>query len=116
MVARQGTMITARNERHVVTRKISMFKPVNVKMEPPMESDLMEDHSMNNDIPIEVSGAEDSATRSTVERSKYPSSPLEAGTDNFCFHNKDSIRWCVDNDNRLSNLKTFILNYATVKD
>ena len=73
VVARQGPMITARNERHVVTRNISRFKPVNVKMEPPMESDSMEDHSVNDDVPTEESEAEDTATPNTVERPRYPS-------------------------------------------
>ena len=36
-------------------------------MEPPIE-----DHSMNNDVPIDVSEAEDPATQSTVEQSRYP--------------------------------------------
>jgi hypothetical protein len=72
-VARQGPMITARNERHDVTRNVSRFKRVNVKMEPPIESDMMEDHSMNNDVPIEVSEAEDSPTQSIVDQSRYPS-------------------------------------------
>ncbi|KAI0210788.1 hypothetical protein LSAT2_004428 [Lamellibrachia satsuma] len=68
VVARKGPMITARNERQVVTRNISRFKPVNVKMEPPMESDSMEDHSVNDDVPTEESEAEDTATPNTVER------------------------------------------------
>jgi len=33
LVARQGPIITAKNERHAVTRNVSTFKPVNVKME-----------------------------------------------------------------------------------
>ena len=36
---------------------------MNVKMEPPMESDSMEDHSVNDDVPTEESEAEDTATR-----------------------------------------------------
>jgi len=43
VVARQGPMTTASNEQHV---------------KPPIESDMMEDHSMNNDVPIEVSEAQ----------------------------------------------------------
>ena len=42
VVAKQGPTITTRNERHVVTRNLSRFKPVKVKMEPPMESDSMQ--------------------------------------------------------------------------
>ena len=45
VVAGQGPMITARNEWHIVTPNVSRFKPVKVMMEPPIESDLMEDHS-----------------------------------------------------------------------
>ena len=73
VVARQGPMITARNERHVVTRNVSRFKPVNVKMEPPMESDSMEDHSVNDDIPTEESEAEDTVSPNRAERPRYPS-------------------------------------------
>jgi len=34
---------------------------------------MKEDRSMNNEVPIEVSEAEDSATQSIVEQSRYPS-------------------------------------------
>ena len=44
-----------------------------VKMEPPIKHDLMENDSMNDDIPIKVSQAENSATRSTVAGSRYSS-------------------------------------------
>ena len=70
VVARKGLMITAKNERHVVTRNVSRFNPVNVKMDSPMESDSMEDDSTNDDVPTEVSEAEDSATPGTEERSR----------------------------------------------
>ena len=48
---------------------------MNVKMEPPTESDSMEDHPVNDDVPTDVSEADDSATQNTVERPKYPSRP-----------------------------------------
>ncbi|KAK2138499.1 hypothetical protein LSH36_2929g00006 [Paralvinella palmiformis] len=53
--------------------KVSRFKSVKVKMEPPIKHDLMENDSMNYDIPIKVSQAENSATRSTVAGSRYSS-------------------------------------------
>ena len=46
---------------------------MNVNMDPPMESDSMEDHSMHDGVPTEVSEAVDSPTPCTAERSKYPS-------------------------------------------
>ena len=51
---------------------------MNVKTEPPTESDSMEDHPVNDDVPSDVSEAEDSATPNTAERPRYP-----PGTENL---------------------------------
>jgi len=55
---------------------------VNVKMEPPIESDLIDNHSMNNYVPIEVSEAEDSATQlHLISTSQQATSKMNHPTD-----------------------------------
>jgi len=59
--------------RHDHSYEHFKVKSVNMKMEPAIESDMVEGRSINDDVPIEVSEMENLATPSLVARSRYSS-------------------------------------------
>ena len=73
VVARKGTMITANNDDHTITRNISRFKPVKIKIEPsvlPTEDDPLDENLSSGDRSTDMS-LEESTTPSPVDSPIY---------------------------------------------